>query len=264
MLKKGMVLLTALGLLLGGLSGDLRATELTGRDIMIKVDERDDGETRECQMKLTLINKAGDKRIREVISYQKDYGKDTKSLMVFKRPADVKGTGYLSWEYDNENQADQRWLYLPALRKTKKITGSSSDDYFMGTDFTYDDMGDRNVDEDTHTLLREEKLNGRKCWVIKSIPKEKDNDYKAKTLWIAQDLNMMVKVEYFNAYGLLKILKLTDIVQIDGIWTARKMVMDNKQKKHKTILEYVDTKYNLPLKDNFFRTSILERGNIRY
>ncbi|MGD8401237.1 MAG: outer membrane lipoprotein-sorting protein, partial [Bacillota bacterium] len=163
----------------------VQAASLTGRDIMVKVDNRDDGETRKSKMIMTLINKVGDKRIRKVISYQKDYGKDSKAIMIFESPGDVKGTGYLSWEYDNQNKDDDRWLYLPALRKIRRISGSSNSDYFMGTDFTYDDMGDRNVDEDEHTLQRKEKLNGYQCWVVQSIPKEiDDGDYTKKISWV--------------------------------------------------------------------------------
>jgi hypothetical protein len=144
--KKGVVLLAVLlALVLGSFA---QAANLTGRDIMVRVDNRDDGETQKAKMTMTLINKVGDKRIRKVVSYRKDYGKDSKAMMIFASPGDVRGTGYLSWEYDDQNKDDDRWLYLPALRKIRRISGSSNSDYFMGTDFTYDDMGDRNVDED--------------------------------------------------------------------------------------------------------------------
>ncbi|MTI60098.1 MAG: outer membrane lipoprotein-sorting protein [Firmicutes bacterium] len=242
-----------------------QALGLTGRDIMLKVDNRDDGDTRKAKMVMTLINKVGDKRIREVVSYQKDYGKDTKSIMIFESPGDVKGTGYLSWEYDEQDKEDNRWLYMPALRKIRRISGSSSNDYFMGTDFTYDDMGDRNVDEDEHTLLREEEVEGYKCWVVESIPKEIDEgDYSKKISWVRQDIAMVIKTGYYNEYGLLKTYRAEDIVKIDGIWTAQEKVMINKQEEHQTILEMTEIEFNLALDDNLFRTSTLERGNIRY
>ncbi|AZO95957.1 outer membrane lipoprotein-sorting protein [Halocella sp. SP3-1] len=243
----------------------VQATELTGRDIMVKVDNRDDGDTRKAKMVMTLINKVGDKRIREVVSYQKDYGKDTKAIMIFESPGDVKGTGYLSWEYDDEDKEDNRWLYMPALRKIRRISGSSNDDYFMGTDFTYDDMGDRNVDEDKHTLLREEELNGYQCWVIQSIPKEIDEgDYSKKISWIRQDIAMAIKTDYYNEYGLLKTYQAKDIVEIDGIWTPKQRLMVNKQDEHQTIIDMTELKFNVAMDDNLFRTSMLKRGNIRY
>lgn len=182
-----------------------------------------------------------------------------------KARGDVKGTGYLSWEYDDEDKEDNRWLYMPALRKIRRISGSSNDDYFMGTDFTYDDMGDRNVDEDEHTLLREEELNGYQCWVIQSIPKEIDEgDYTKKISWIRQDIAMAIKTDYYNEYGLLKTYQAKDIVEIDGIWTPKQRLMVNKQDEHQTIIDMTELKFNVAMDDNLFRTSMLKRGNIRY
>jgi hypothetical protein len=262
MRSKLIVLMILFFLSLGNIA---QAANLTGRDIMIRVDNRDDGETRKAKMIMTLINKVGDKRIRELVSYQKDYGKDTKAIMIFESPGDVKGTGYLSWEYDDQEKEDNRWLYMPALRKIRRISGSSDGDYFMGTDFTYDDMGDRNVDEDEHTLLREEELKGNKCWVVESIPQEIDEgDYSKKISWIRKDINLMIKTEYFNEYGLLKTFEAHNVVKLDGIWTTKKKVMINKQDEHQKIIETTEIKFNIPMADNLFRTSILKRGNIRY
>ena len=154
----------------------------SGWDIMVKVDERDDGDTRKSSLTMTLINKRGSTRVRDVISYGKDYGKDSKQLMYFKKPEDVEGTCFLSWEYDDVSKEDDKWLYMPALRKERRISGRSSNDYFMGTDFTYDDMGDRNVDEDVHTLKGEDVFEGKECWIIESVPVEKKRLYKKENL----------------------------------------------------------------------------------
>lgn len=111
------------------------------------------------------------------ISYSVDVGrakKDRKSIMFFQYPGDVKGTGFLTWDYDDPSRDDDKWLYLPAMKKTRRISGSSAkQDYFMGSDFTYDDMGSRHVDEDTHKLLGEESIGGHKCWQLESVPKDK-------------------------------------------------------------------------------------------
>ncbi len=241
----------------------LQATEFSGRDIMVLVDERDDGNDSRVEMEMILINKRGRKRIRQILSYSKDYGKDSKTVMIFQKPADVKGTGFLSWEYDDDSKDDDRWLYMPALKKVRRISGSSGKDYFMGSDFTYDDMGGRNPDEDTHTLLREENLNEQLCWVIESIPKEKNNMYAKKIVWIRQDVKMSVKVEYYDKLGLMKTLIIKDIKQVDGIWTAHEMFMDNKAEKHQTVLKFNKVNYNQDLKDNMFTVSAIERGRLK-
>ena len=237
---------------------------ISGRNIMVKVDERPDGNDRKSTLKMTLINKRGSQRIREILSYSKDYGKDSKSIMYFQKPADVKGTGFLSWEYDDPAKDDDRWLYLPALKKVRRISGSSKNDYFMGSDFTYDDMGGRSVDEDEHKFLREEEVDGLKCWVVESVPKDKDYMYSKVTRWIRQDSYIGVKMEFYDRMGsLMKILTIPDVRKQDGFWTVFKMVMDNQQEKHQTILEFNEVAYDTGVKDNLFKVSTLERGRIK-
>ena len=238
--------------------------KLTGREIMVKVDERPDENDRKSTLKMTLINKRGRQRVREILSWSKDYGKDSKSIMYFQKPADVKGTGFLSWEYDDPSKDDDRWLYLPALKKVRRISGSSKNDYFMGSDFTYDDMGGRSVNEDEHKFLREEEVNGSQCWVVESISKDKDYMYSKTIKWIRQDSYIGAKLEFYDRQGaLLKILTISDVRKQDGFWTAFKMEMDNKQEKHKTILELEEVQYNTNVKDSMFRVSTLERGRLK-
>ncbi len=264
-MKSKFIFIILISLLLGSFI-IVKAEEpnISARDIMIKVDNRPDGNDRKTTMKMTLINRRGRKRIREVISYLKDYGKDKKSIMVFRKPADVKGVGFLSWSYDNPDKDDDKWLYLPALKKIRRISGSSKNDYFMGTDFTYDDMGDRSVDDDTYKLLKEEKLNNHECWVIEAIPKDKDDMYSKKIIWVRKNIFITTKVKFYDKWGsLLKILTVSNIKKQDGFWTAFKMEMDNKQENHKTILEMKKVQYNQNLKNSLFRVSTLERGRIR-
>ena len=247
----------------GGSLLDAAESSLTGRDIMLKVDNRPDGIDRKSILEMTLINKRNRKRVRTVLSYSKDYGKDKKTIMYFEKPADVKGTGFLSFEYDEPSKEDDRWLYLPALKKVRRISGSSKNDYFMGTDFTYDDMGDRSVDEDTHQLLREEVLEGYPCWVVESVPEDKSYMYSKRISWIRKDSLIAFKVEFYDRRGTL-IKTLTAPVQekVDGYWTALKMVMDNTGKEHKTLLEMKDVQYDRGIKDSLFRVSTLQRGRI--
>ena len=139
-----------------------QAAGLSGRDIMQKVRNRADGDTRYATIEMTLIQKSGHKRVRKLESWAMDIGNDTKKIMFFTYPGDVKGTGFLTWDYDNTAKVDDKWLYLPAMKKTRRISGKSSKtDYFMGSDFTYNDMSARSVDEEKHTLLREEMLGGQ-------------------------------------------------------------------------------------------------------
>lgn len=167
------------------------ATAQTGRDIAQKVKDRPDGDTRQSELSMKLINKRGAVRERRLVSYSIDVGeekRDRKSIMFFEYPGDVKGTGFLTWDYDEPGKDDDKWLYLPAMKKTRRISGSSArQDYFMGSDFTYDDMGSRSVDEDTHELLGEEIIDGYKCWKLESVPKDKRDIFSRKIALIRQD-----------------------------------------------------------------------------
>ncbi|MBN2091674.1 outer membrane lipoprotein-sorting protein [candidate division KSB1 bacterium] len=236
----------------------------SGREIMKKVEDRPEGNTQKSVIKMNLINRHGKTRERSILLYSKKFGKDKKSVIYFQTPADVKGTGLLSWEYDNPAQEDDQWLYMPALKKSRRISGSSKNESFMGSDFTYDDFGDRNLDEDTHQFLREEALNGFHCWVVESRPKGKDDFYSKRISWIRKDITMVIQVQYYDDKDAeLKKLTVSDIKIQDGIWTAFKMVMVNLQENHQTIIEFEGVQYNLELGDQLFRVSTLEKGELR-
>lgn len=251
-----------LGLLFAASS--LEAQTPTAREIVQKVKDRPDGDTRSSEMTMQLINKNGSMRERKLQSYSIDLGKDKKTIMFFLYPGDVKGTGFLTWDYDQVGKEDDKWLYLPAMKKTRRISGSSSKtDYFMGSDFTYDDMGSRNVDEDEHKLLREEKMDGQQCWVIESTPKDKGEIYSKKIAWIRHDCLIAVKVEYYDKLSKLhRTLELSGIEKVDGFWLAKKMNMTNVQTNHQTILTISNPKYNIKIDESAFTVAKLEKGNL--
>ena len=238
------------------------AQNLTGREIIQKVKDRPDGDTRYGEMELTLIKKNGSSRQRKVSSWAMDEGKDTKKMMFFTYPGDVKGTGFLTWDYDQIGKEDAKWLYLPAMTKTRRISGSSSKtDYFMGTDFTYDDMGSRHIDEDKHTLLREEMKDGHKCWVVESVPVDKHEIYSRKVTWIRQDCLVAVCAEYYDKLNKLhRLLTISEIKKIQDFWTICKMEMKNVQTGHSTVIEVKNTQYDVKIDKDLFTVAKLEKG----
>ena len=242
--------------------GSAQAAGLSGRDIMQKVKNRPDGDTRYANVEMTLIQRSGHKRIRKLESWAMDIGKDTKKIMFFTYPGDVKGTGFLTWDYDNPRKVDDKWLYLPAMKKTRRISGKSSKtDYFMGSDFTYNDMSMRNVDEEKHQLLREENLGGHRCWVVQSIPNDKDEIYARRVTWIRQDCLMAVKAEYYDKLNKLhRRLTISNIDKVQGFWTMHLMQMENVQTGHKTVIRMDNQRFNIKVAPNLFTVSKLEKG----
>lgn len=139
-------------------------------------------------------------------------------ITFFESPPDVKGTGFLSWSYVDEDKDDDQWLYLPALRKVRRIAASNKGDSFMGSDFTYDDMGERKVEEDNHTLLKSENLKDTDCYVVESVPKKKGYIYSKKITWVYKANLIPIKVDYYDRKGrFLKTLE-TEWQKVGGIW----------------------------------------------
>ena len=114
--------------------------EMSAREIMQAVEDREDGDNRVADMSMVLIDKNGDTRTRAIRSFDKDKGEDNQRIMFFLSPADVKDTAFLTYDYDEYEKDDDQWLYLPALRKSKRIASSDKSGSFMGSDFSYSDM----------------------------------------------------------------------------------------------------------------------------
>lgn len=238
--------------------------EISGLDIMTRVDERDDGDDQVSRAVFELINKRGQKRVRETIRLWKDYenreGFDTKMITFFESPPDVKNTGFLSWSYWDEEKDDDQWLYLPALRKIRRIAASNKGDHFMGTDFTYDDMGERKVEEDRHILLRSEAYQETDCYVVESIPKKAKYIYSRKITWVDKKHWIPLKVDYYDRKDrLLKTLQ-TDWQLIDDIWTWKRSEMANHLTGHRTVIEITEANLNVGLTDSDFVERTLKRG----
>lgn len=214
----------------------------------------------QSEMVMTLIDKQGNRRERALINYCKNYGNGiTKSLTIFSAPADVKGTSFLAFGDKHKNE-DQQWLYLPAMGRVRQISSSSKGDSFMGTEFTYYDMGTHAVDESTHTLLKEEIVDGQACFVIESRPKKPENYSKVVT-WIRKDNFLTARADFFDSKGqYLKQGLFARIETIKGISTPTHITMKNAQNGRATILELKNIQYDTGLKDELFTQRAMQRG----
>ncbi len=235
--------------------------KLSGLQVMEKVYNRDTGNDMEANLTMTLINSSGDRRVREIKQFLRDFGKVEKRIMFFIKPADVRNTSFMNWSYDDPNKDDDQWIYLPALKKVKRISSDSKGDYFMGSDFTYDDLGDRKPGDDTHKILREEKLSGEDCYVIESIPRDEDYMYSKTVTWVIKGKWIGLKKEFYDEDGdYLKTLHIEEYQNIKGFWILTRVKMDNVQKKHQTIMELTNVKINVGIPANKFTERMMKRG----
>lgn len=240
----------------------------TAREIMEKVDARDDGDNAVSNLEMTLIDKRGDERVRQVRSFTKDKGRDMQRMLFFLAPADVRGTGFLTYDYYSGEKDDDQWLYLPELRKTKRIASSDKSGSFMGTDFSYADMTRRVLDEWTYKLLREDEVRGKKVWLIEALPRDeavRDRyGYDKSVLFVQQDVFMVVRaVHWVRDGGKLKYFDMKRLELIDGIWMGTEL--DMKMTKggatlHRTVMRFSNVKFNQDLDDELFTVRRLEKG----
>ncbi len=236
------------------------AESLTAYQIVKKSENlMDQAKDSRNEMVMTLIDKRGNKRERKLLSYGKNYPDGAKkALLVFESPADVKGTSFLVWS--NENKDDQQWLYLPALQRVRQVTSSSKGDSFMGTEFSFYDMGARNLDKNTYKLIREEAVDGQACYVIESIPKEVEFYGKVIT-WIRKDNFVPAKMQFYDTKGaFLKEGTMGKIVTIKGINTPTHIEMKNAQNGRATILDLNNIQYDTGLSDDIFTQRYMQRG----
>ncbi len=245
----------------------LFAQGLTGYDIMKKADEVAEPKTSSSTAILTIHSKKGNDRVREVIMKSKDFGDVEKSVIVFLSPKDVSGTGYLTFDYKEEDKDSDNWLYMPAMKKTRRIasSGSEGEGSFMGTDFTYQDMGDRSLNKYDYNLLGEDNIDGVDCYKVECISKagtEKDPRYIS---YIGKEDFILRKCEFYDRQQTLhRVLTCTDFTKIKGFTTAQKMKMENVQSGTWSLIESKNIQYDEgDIDDSLFSVAALEKGRIR-
>ncbi len=237
------------------------------RAIMEKVDSRDDGQTLEQDMLMILIDKNGNERTRDLKSYSKDKGEDEQKTMFFKSPADVKNTAFLTYDYDDASKDDDQWLYLPALKKVKRIPSTDKSSSFMGSDFSYFDMTNRDLEDYSFKILKDTKVRGHDAWMIESTPNNQkvidESGYNKTIAIVRKDNYVVVRAINFLTNGKKKYLDLKKIHEENGIWVVDEMTMTTKKGKrtlHKTILRFSNITLNAPIDDGVFTTRRLEKG----
>ena len=234
--------------------------QLTGTEIVEKAYNRATGDDQTSTLTMTLTNKQGKQRVRKIKQFTKDFGDVEKSIMFFQFPADVKNTSFMNWSYDSDKSDDQ-WIYLPALKKTKRISSDSKSDYFMGSDFTYDDLGDRKLEADTHKLLREETVDGNACYVVESVSKDEDYMYSKTITWIIKESFIGYQKEFYDEdEDLLKILSIKKYEEVSGFLIITNSEMKNVQKDHKTSMILSDVKINTGVSASKFTERMMTRG----
>jgi len=232
-----------------------------GLAIATEADERDIGYIDStANMRMVLRNRAGKESVRNVrIKSLEVQGDGDKSLSIFDEPADVKGTTSLTWSHSAK--PDDQWLYLPALKRVKRISSKNKSGPFMGSEFAFEDIGSQEVDKYTYTYLRDENLGSTPTFVLERVPVDKNSGYTKQLIWIEKERYLGLKVEFYDRKGaLLKTLTSSNFNQyLNKYWRADTLEMINHQSGKSTTLAFSDYQFQTGLKDRDFSKNALKR-----
>jgi outer membrane lipoprotein-sorting protein len=237
--------------------------EEKGLLIAQKADDIDSGfQDFRAEMQMILVNKHGQTSRRAIRIQTKEVNKDgDKSLSVFDNPRDVKGTAFLT--YSHKVGDDDQWLYLPALKRVKRISSSNKSGSFMGSEFAYEDISSQEVEKYTYKWLKDEAYTGQDCFVFERYPVDEENSgYIRQVVWMDKKEYRALKIEYYDRKNsLLKTFTASKYQKyLDRYWRAHQMDMVNHQNGKSTQLLWSDFDFKTGLKDNDFNKNSLKRA----
>jgi hypothetical protein len=241
----------------------LQALALSGEEVMKKSQAAFlyPGKDFKARVVMKLINKDGQERVRELTMLRKNVGEpggEQKYFMYFFQPADVKDMTFMTYKYPAKD--DDRWMFIPAINMVKRIAAQDRRSSFVGSDFTYEDVSGRDLEDDTHAVEREEKIGSRDCYVVKSTPKGTDADFGYKLTWVDKANFLPLKDEQYDKKGTrYKLFAADEVADIQGIPTVVKRSMKNLQTGHRTEVAYLKTGYNLGIEDSLFSERFLRQ-----
>jgi len=256
-MKKSFLIL-ALGLLPFALA--FKGPAPDARQIMEAVYKQDASRDTTWRARMEVYDKKGAVRSKKFAMRKLGAYGNSKTLVRFTDPAEVRGVGLLS--INERGQADRQWLYTPAINRVRRIAAQERRQRFLGTDFTNEDMAERVLDDYTYKLIGEgEVVDGRKTYKIEARPVSADkSQYAYVYIWVPVDVPYSVLVEMYDKNGQrLRVLKATDLVKISGVWVAKRVEMSSPAEGTKTVLVIDEIKFNTGLKEDQFTQQALEK-----
>ena len=236
--------------------------EEKGFAIAIEDDKRDNGfQDFTASMVMILKNRQGEESSRKIRNKTLEVKNDgDKSLSIFDWPRDVKGTALLNFTHKTGN--DDQWLYLPALKRVKRISSANKSGSFMGSEFSYEDITSQEVEKYTYKWIRDEEYRDEKCFVFERYPVYKNSGYTRQVVWLDHKDYKILQIKFYDRKGaLLKILNQSDFKQYLGkYWYPGTMYMENHQTGKSTLVTWKNYKFRNGLRSKDFSKSSLKRA----
>ncbi len=238
-----------------------KTAEERGFEIAKEADRRDTGwEDATANIIMTLRNKQGAESVRENRTRTLEVSGDgDKSITIFDSPADVKGTAFLS--HTHVEKSDDQWLFLPALKRIKRISSSNKSGPFMGSEFAYEDISSQELEKYRYKYINEEVVDERDSFVIERFPEYKKSGYSKQVVWIDKEMYQPLKITFYDRKNtLLKTLTYHEYeLYDDKYWRSLRMEMQNHQTGKSTTLVWQDYKFKNGFEDRDFDKNALKR-----
>ena len=244
------------------LSAYSESPEEKGLAIAVEKDKRDNGfGDFKASIKMILKNRQGQVSTRfnrnKTLEVE---GDGDKSLIIFDRPRDIKGTALLNFAH--KTGTDDQWLYLPALKRVKRISSANKSGSFLGSEFAYEDITSQEVEKYTYKWIRDETMAGAEAFVFERVPVDKNSGYTRQVVWVDKEEYRLLKIDFYDRKGaLLKTLTHKGYhMYLDRYWYPDEMFMVNHQNGKSTLLQWTDYKFGNGFEDKDFNKNSLKRA----
>ncbi len=254
---------------MSGLGAAVAQDSMNGREIVAQCNYKNPGSDQRNTLIITLRDRAGSERKSVYLRLWKAYHGESmiadKMVLFTEFPPDAVGTGFMRWAFTEEagKNADQ-WIYLPELRKTRRVSIRDPGDSFLGSDLTYADISGRSIDRDEHKFLKIDVKNGRELFVVESWPKEKLPLYSKRVSWFTKtgdwDSCVKVGVVYYDRKGQLLKRQSLSWQRVGPAWMWRRVEVRNVQTGTSSVFEVENAEVGVGLRDSVFTERTLKRG----
>ncbi len=239
-----------------------------GDEIAQRINARDEGEAVSRLLTMEMTDSRGKQRIRETKAFRKYYGDEKRTVIFYLTPKNIKDTAFLTYDYPEADKDDDQWLYLPAMRKVRRISASDRGDYFLGTDFTYEDIKLEtrvSISDYQRKTTGESEVDGFHCLLLESVPVNDDVaaelGYSKVQQCIDDTIWMVRQAKMWDVQGRpLKTIHFGDIRQVQNIWTQHELTVTNHKTGHQTRFTFSEVRYNEGVNDRLFTQNSLKRG----
>jgi hypothetical protein len=266
----GLLIRVAALLLFAGIAPAAAVEEETlpeGSEVARRINARSEGEASVRRLVMELHDKRGGVRTRETLFFRRSFEDGTRTVLFFTSPANLKDTAFLSWDYADAEATDDQWLYLPALRKGRRIATRDRGKSFLGTDLSYEDVKKQtrvSPEEYRWRTIGREEVDGLDCVVVEATPVDAETadelGYGRVVLSVDTEIWMARKAVYQDvALRPLKTSRVLDVREIDGVWTPHRIEVANED-GHRTVFRMDDVRYDVSLPDDLFTERALGRG----